>query len=366
MIELLESGLVYRNPKPHRRSIHAWHPTLVVGEQGNLLAAFDLAEAVESDDYRTYLSRSDDNGQTWSSPARFFADENDRLQRHSVRLSRMSDGSVIAMGSRRYLESDDEDVFNRETFGTKPAEWILLRSRDEGQSWEGPKVAQFPFSGPFEVCHAIVELTDGRWLLPTSILRQWDGSTPHGLKAIALVSADQGQTWTEFIDVLDASAQGWIHFESSLVQLPDGRLLSVSWAFDDKTGTSRPLPYAISNDGKTYGPAQPTGLNGETSKLLSLGDNYVFCVYRRYDQPGLWGNLARIEGDQWVNLEEAPLWQGTESRMFGQQASADELSALAFGFPQPHLLPDGNVMIVFWCREDCVHNIRWLRVTVQP
>ena len=71
-----------------------------------------------------------------------------------------------------------------------------------------------------------------------------------------------------------------------------------------------------------------------------------------------------MEGDNWVNLEEAPLWQGAESRMLGERASADELGALQFGFPQPHLLPDGNVMVLFWCREDCIHHIRWLRVSV--
>jgi hypothetical protein len=110
--------------------------------------------------------------------------------------------------------------------------------------------------------------------------------------------------------------------------------------------------------------ARPTGLHGETSKLLSLGDGRILCVYRRTDRPGLWASVARIEGDQWVNLEEAPLWQGAESRMYGRRSPADELSALKFGFPQPHNLPDGTVMVVFWCREDCVHNIRWLRMAV--
>ena len=68
------------------------------------------------------------------------------------------------MGARRYLESEDEDTFSRETFGVKPAELILLRSQDKGQTWEGPTVVQPPLAGPFETCHAVVELSDGRWL----------------------------------------------------------------------------------------------------------------------------------------------------------------------------------------------------------
>lgn len=364
MIDVLNTGLVYRNPQPQRRSIHAWHPTLVVLSESEWLAAFDLAEAVESLDYRTYCSRSSDGGVSWNPPQRIFPDENDSLQRHSVRLSRISDGTVVAMGARRYLESEDEDTFSRETFGVKPAELILLRSQDKGQTWEGPTVVQPPLAGPFETCHAVVELSDGRWLLPTSVLRAWDGSAPDGIKAIALVSHDQGKTWTEYLNVLDRHAQGIFHFESSLIELPDKRLLSVSWAFDDASGTSRPLPYTLSDDGTQFSPPRETGINGETSKLLSLGDNRVLCVYRRFDKPGLWANVVQIDQDEWVNLAEAPLWQGTGSKMRGEGTSADELSALEFGFPQPHLLPDGTLTVLFWCREDCIHNIRWVRFAI--
>ncbi len=70
MIELISTGLIYRNPKPFLRSIHAWHPTLVQLDNGDLLAAYDLAEAVEAVDYHTYLSRSTDGGASWSEPIR--------------------------------------------------------------------------------------------------------------------------------------------------------------------------------------------------------------------------------------------------------------------------------------------------------
>ncbi len=364
MLQLLATDLVYQNPHPHRRSVHAWHPTLVVLGNGQYLCAFDLGEAVESVDYRTYLSRSSDDGQTWSSPQRLLPDEDERLQRHSIRISRLGNGDIVGVGMRRFLTHPDEDAFNRDTMGAKLSELFLLRSSDVGDTWQGPLVVESPLACPLELCHTAVELADGRWLWPTSILRHWNGDAPLGLKAVALVSQDQGQSWPQYMQVLDSHDQGIIHFESSLVQLPDDRLLASSWAFNHQSGQSHPLPYALSEDGKTFSPAKPTGLNGETSKLLSLGDGRVFCVYRRFDKPGLWANIARIHGDQWENLEELPLWQGAHSKMDGTRSSADELSALAFGFPQPHLLPDGNVMIVFWCRENCLYSIRWLRVGV--
>ena len=52
MIEVVATGLVYRNPKPFIKSIQAWHPTLVPLGDGEILAGFDLAEAISATNYR--------------------------------------------------------------------------------------------------------------------------------------------------------------------------------------------------------------------------------------------------------------------------------------------------------------------------
>ncbi|MDB5387778.1 MAG: hypothetical protein JWM11_3424, partial [Planctomycetaceae bacterium] len=101
------------------------------------------------------------------------------------------------------------------------------------------------------------------------------------------------------------------------------------------------------------------GLRGETAKLLTLADGRVLCLYRRLDQPGLWANLVQIKGDEWINLEEFPVWQGAVSGMSGTRSSGDELGALKFGYPSLIQQPNGNVFAVFWCFEDYLHIIRW-------
>ena len=65
-----------------------------------------------------------------------------------------------------------------------------------------------------------------------------------------------------------------------------------------------------------------------------------------------------------LNLDEAVLWQGAASGMTGEGASGDELSNLKFGFPRSIVLPGGDVFSVFWCCEDGIYNIRWLRLRV--
>lgn len=365
MLAVVESGLVYRNPKPYLRAIHAWHPSLVRFDDGELVASFDLGQAVEALDYATHLARSTDGGQTWSPPARLFHETLPRPTSHSVRISRTRDGSLLAAGARFYRDDAEEGLVNRANLGYVEIDLIQLASADRGRSWTGPLRVEPPLVGPaFETCHGIVELRDGRWLWPTCTWRGWHGDAPHGMQAIALVSHDQGKTWPEYLRVLDGTADQVIYWEQSLVQLADGRLLSVAWAFHEPSGTSRPNQYALSADGRTFSPPQPSGTHGQTAKLLALSDGRLLCLYRRESPAGLWGELFRIEGDRWVRLEEQSLWTGAAAGMRGAGTNSDELSALKFGYPQMVQLDARHALAVFWCLEEGVQNIRWLRLQV--
>jgi hypothetical protein len=368
LIECLATGLVYSNPKPYLRSRHAFHPSLVRLDDGELLCSFDIGEAVEAVNYRTYVSRSRDGGETWTLQGPLFAETMSRPTTSSVRIRRLADGSLVGFGARFYRDDPEEGLQNRATLGMVPMDVILLRSTDGGRSWSGPEVVTPPLVGPsFEVCHAIVELPDGRWLAPTATWRGWDGEAPSGIKAVALISHDRGRTWPEYGVTFDGGEAGIIHWEQSVVPLGGDRLLAVAWAHDPETGRNLPTPYTISHDGgRTFAPPRPTGLHGQTCKALRLDDGRILCVYRRDDRPGLWANLAHLDGEEWLNEAELPLW-GTglsTSGMTGEVGSADELSRLKFGYPSLLAMPGGEVLVAFWCTEECVTGIRWFRLRV--
>jgi sialidase-1 len=365
MIQCDATGLVYSNPRPYLKAIHAWHPSLVELAEGELLCAFDLGEAAESLDYRTYLATHENGDGEWTPPRRLFHDSVASPTTHTVRISRMRDGTLVGLGARFYRDDPEGSLTNRDTLGLVPMDMIMLTSRDSGRTWSGPSQVRPPLAGPaFEVCHAIVELADGTWLAPTQTWPDWNGNAPNGMTAVALVSRDRGQTWPEYVTVFDGNQHGIIHFEQSIIQFSDGRLLAVAWAYDRETRKTRPTPYAVSRDGKSFSAPQPTQLYGQTAKLLYLGDDRFVCVYRRDDKPGLWIQLARLEGDAWVNLEEKLLWRGVADSSHLGSSISDELSSLRFGFPSLVRLKSGEVMIVFWCEEKGTHNIRWFRLSI--
>jgi hypothetical protein len=330
------------------------------------LAAFELGQAPESLDYRPYLSRSTDGGQTWTAPTQLVPDPPKPIASTLGRIARLHDGTIVGFGAFLIRDNPNEGILNHTNFGYVPTKLFTIRSTDGGHKWSLPELFEPPIVGPsFEICHPIMELPDGRWLAPVGTWKDWNGNAPNGMKAIALVSTDRGRTWPSYIDVMDGYARGVIHFEQSITRLPDGRLLAVAWAYNEKTGKSEPTPYAISSDGRTFAAPRPTGLRGQTMKLVTLPDGRVLGLYRRDDKPGLWANVSRIDGDAWVNLDEAPVWQGVRhSGMAGERSAGDELSDLKFGSPNLRLLPSGDVLAAFWCYEQEQYIIRWIRVSI--
>jgi hypothetical protein len=365
-VRVVDTGLVYRNPKPHLRAVHAIHPTISLLENGELVATFDLGQGPESLDYHTELARSTDGGATWQLQGPLIERPRGRPTTHSIRTSLLSDGRMIGFGSLMYRDDPEEGILNRANLGYVPMDLFVVESRDDGRSWSSPRILSPPFRGPaWELCHPIREMPKGELFVATSPWRGWDGDLPFGEQAGVLISSDGGETWPIWGRTFDGRTTGYIHWEQSIVCLADGRLLAVSWVYDPKTGRNLPSIYSISaNRGRTFAAAQPTGFLAQTCKLLHLGNNRVLAAYRRADQPGLWANLVRVEGDKWVNLSETVLWQGAGSGMAGKANRSDELSGLKFGFPQMQRLESGEVFLVFWCHEDSITNIRWIKLRI--
>jgi sialidase-1 len=366
-IKVLDTGLIYRNPKPHLHAVHAYFPSVVQLANGDMLCSLVLGEAFDAENCHTYFARSTDLGHTWRLEGPMYPGTKDLVTSDASRLTALPDGGAVAfmVRSDRYSHPD-EGLANPENLGFVPTELLLLWSRD-GQTWSEPEPFEPPMVGPsFELCCPIVPLKDGRWFLPTSTWRGWNGDCPNGMKMVAFVSHDKGQTWPEYRDVMVDPEQRAIYWESKIAEMPDGRLLAVAWVYDQIAGADLPNRYALSADGgNTWTPPATTGLQGQTPTPFVLDDGRVLLVYRRIDRPGLWANLAHFEGDAWVNDAEAPIWGGGVQRLTGDSTNmVQNFNVLRFGAPCITRLSDGDLFLAFWCYEDCVSVIRWYRLSV--
>lgn len=361
-----ETGLVFRNPKPHLRSVHAYFPSVAALSEREMLCAMVIGSAFESVDGHVEFFRSFDEGKTWDAEGRLLPAWSKGVASESCRITRMSDGELVALMMCADRTDPEEGLANAETLGFVPTEFCLFRSLDDGRTWSGPEEVTPPVVGPsYESNARIVELSDGRWLLYTSTWRAWDGYDPTGMKAVAFLSDDKGKTWPEYSVVLDGSADGVIHWEQKIIELKDNRILSIAWAYDERTGSDRPNVYALSEDGgRSFGIAQSTGLPGQTSSIIEVGDGEILCVYRRVDDPGLWADIASLERDEWINHERQCLWRPALPEK-KKDTVVEKFHALRLGAPVLVRLPGGDIFLALWCYEDCVSNIRWFRLRLK-
>lgn len=99
--------------------------------------------------------------------------------------------------------------------------------------------------------------------------------------------------------------------------------------------------------------------------MLKLNDGRILSVYRRTDKSGLWANISRLEEDTWVNEEEYPLWgAGVNGLICMGDNMSENFNALKFGAPNLFRMYDGTIFCSFWCVEDCVSNVRWVKLRI--
>src|SRR5258708_9778884 len=167
-IEVVGTGLIYRNQVPHIRSVQAYFPSVATLHDGEMVATMALAEAFEAANLHTFVARSGDGGENWTLEGCIYSSNSDRLTTDCCRITALPDGELIAFMVRHDRTGHpDEGFTNPDTLGFVPTELLTLRSRDGGRSWSQPEPLLPPLVGPsFELCCPVVPLRDARWLLP--------------------------------------------------------------------------------------------------------------------------------------------------------------------------------------------------------
>lgn len=374
-IEVLDTGVVYRNPRPQVVSRHAYFPSLVKMNDGELLCSMDIGQASEAVDMRTYLCRSRDGGRTWGDPSLIISPDQSRVATSmSCRVSRKPGSKTALLGLTALFDRPypDEGLGNTKTDGHTPMRMALVESGDAGKTWSAPREIKPPIDWHFwETCYPVTDAGDGRWIFPTSPWPNWEGQRCPVAGGMAWASDDQGRTWPTLVSTFKDPNPNLVHWEQKFTTLSDGRLFVMSWVYDRAAKANRVNRWSVSSDkGRTFHAPLDTPLQGETATPQALDDNHLLVVYRRTDKRGLWAHLAKINGDRWIPLADEPLW-GTQTLSYkdsqggGAQSKMEQFTSLKFGCPSALRLDNGHTLAAFWCVEENVSNIRWYRIAAK-
>jgi hypothetical protein len=374
-LQLVDTGILTINPDPSRW--HSWeafaHPIAL--SETEFVATYQRGAAMYAADSRIMLTRSHDGGRTWTDQCCLLDGTNgDRpYSYHDAQLSRMRDGTLVAVPFRIDRTDPDQPMFSP-SGGLLPIESVILTSTDDGRTWSEPRRIRVPDGLNLTLASPVVGLVDGRWLAIFDRFKTYEDDAPYQPLMLGFLSSDRGATWSEPFVVADGEPEGKGFWHGRTIVLDDGRLYTLFWAADmtdqERGAVDLTNHVSIASAGAAEWPMpQPTNLPGQTNYPVQLPDGTFAAVYtmREAEQPGTLVALSD-DGIDWDLDHQVRIWDATGWTHIGIATPGkypNSHDTIAFGAPTLHLLPDGDLYATWWCTYASITHIRWARLRAE-
>jgi sialidase-1 len=356
LIEVVESHVVFDNPRPMLRSRHGYFPGIVQLPSGELLALVVIGEAFEAVNLRTHVLRSPDEGRTWTEQGPLDDGAADPFPISDFyKPWLLADGSLIALGYRFHRRDPEQPIAIIETDGALPGDNAVAFSRDDGRTWTPPRVIPMSVPELVEVPSRPLQLRSGDIVATGGLFKMPDGTSPSGQFGVLLRSRDGGATWDDRTRYFDTPDHRVAAYESHVAELAPGRLIAACWAFEIGSGRYLNNQMTVSHDdGWTWSGPIDTAIAGESINLLALDDDQLLSINtHRGREVGLFVRRASVAGDRWRTLEEQLIWgQGMRQQTKDGQAFHEFAWSIRFGQGSLTRLASGDILAVHWAIID--------------
>lgn len=276
---------------------------------------------------RAIVTRSRDEGKTWSKPETLFDSPAD--DRHPA-FVQLADGTILC-SFFTYLGGAPRDK------EAAPAVYFV-RSFDNGRTWE-KELRPLGTPGYYEADGPLVRMKDGSVLVAVN-------GRPSGPpdRAGFFRSTDRGENW-QLLSSVEADHD---LVEVTVAELPDGRLVMMARPEGDICWSS--------DRGRSWTPPVAFGMRMFAPSLTVLRDGTLVCLHGSYGKGGLRVIFSTDGGATWI----APAK--------GHGFLVDD----SYGYGKPMELPDGSLFVAYIATgghraDDARSNgIRCIRMRVRP
>ncbi len=379
MLEIADQGVV-ASSVPNTAHQSRCFPSVCVLHDGTWLCSFRSGPLKTGSAGQPMLTRSTDDGRTWSPPtAPFVAPSLEGTSKvpgvlHSAALTPLADGRLIAVVS--WVDCSDPSLpwYNPETEGLLDTRIMLSGSDDGGRTWsklQWVDIGRFattpaPLTGPMLV------MPDGRWACPFETNKTYEDTGPWKQSAVMTFSADQGGTWPDQVVVLQDPDHRVYYWDHRPRVLPDGTVLVLFWVYDHQSASYRNIHAVRSTDsGRTWSPPWDTGIPGQPGPAAPLPDGRLVMVH--VDRTGPCTISACISDDggltwpdaTWLILYEPTSYADNINSQSDTSEAWAHMDAFAFGLPDTAVTGDGDVLVVHYAGPHADQtDIRWVRLRV--
>ncbi|MCX6992952.1 MAG: sialidase family protein [Kiritimatiellaeota bacterium] len=317
------------------------------------------------------VQRSTDGGRTWEDPLTIF--NACRLQPPRTVLC----GGIMAMGNTLLAAFGVIEMLNPKAYVfSKEAEsfpWLIYvsRSEDKGRTWSAPmRLDTAPYTCFIGAATSPFLLNDGGFCIPVEV------RTKAGPQATAgLFSQDGGKSFSKIRMLVEDKAGLLSLCDARFARLRDGTHLMHLWAFRHQTEETISVHESRStDDGQTWSPAAPIGIQGQISRPLELPSGMLVAICNHRQRPEgnqLW--WSHDQGHTWCQ-QPMQMWDVARSKMLGcpaaNQAAVtgenvwDELQRFSFGSPDLLMATKDVVLLTYYATLGKIIHVRACRFQV--
>ena len=368
-MEIVNTGILSRSEAGTRRA-NLTFPNFVALANGDLLANWRAGSTKDCDDERLEFSRSTDLGESWSEP--FLPVEAPRVDGigGSLKLGHLTEMSLgHLIGIFLWVDRETypgQGLFNAETAGCLPTRMLLGESDDSGETWSALRDVPMPEEiGPPSVTNPLIKLADGTLVMSIESNKTYEDDSTWYQRVVMFHSGDEGQTWGEAA-IAGFDPSGRIYNCDQRVGLaPDGRLVAFLWTYDSQTQTFLNIHRRISADGgHTWSQAEDLGFQDQAAHPAMLPDGRVVLAFvDRFNTHSIRARMAPaidapFDADSEVVIYEHGNPDGGEAKADG----AFCFSVWSFGLPFADLLPNGDVLVVYYAGSEKAMDVHWARL----
>ena len=371
-MRIVASGFLSR-AEPGTDRANLTFPSALSLADGTLIATLRSGPEKDTASDRIEVYRSADNGATWTGPEYPFVAPEVDGKGGSLKicyLTELAPGRLIA--AAMWIDRTTypgQPLFNAETEGCLPMSILLADSHDNGRSWSDWRHVPMPEDvGPASLTSPLLKLRDGRLAMSIETNKPYLDRSKWKQRAVYFHSSDAGQTWSSPVTVAEDPTGRIFNWDLRAAVAPDGRIASFAWTYDSQTSTYLDVHRRISRDGgNSWTPPEPLGVTDQAARPAIRSDGSVVLAW--VDRFGTKSIRAR-----YAKALDAPFDASTEVVIYthgdSEAASSDTGDMLAsmdlwsFGLPFAEVLPNGEVLVLYYAGEPKALDVRWARLAI--
>tara|TARA_Y100000588_G_scaffold14170_1_gene15274 strand:+ start:28 stop:1149 length:1122 start_codon:yes stop_codon:yes gene_type:complete len=369
-MEIVKRGVLARGEAGTARAALTF-PSVVALADGTLLAACHAGSTKDAADEQVEFFRSGDGGRTWGEGQRPFGETQVDGVGGSIKacyVTELEAGRLIIaclwVDRQTY---PDKPLFNGETEGCLPMAILLADSHDGGATWTPLRKVPMPDDiGPPSLTSPILQLADGTLVMSIETNKHYLDSSKWYQRVVFFHSADGGQTWGEPVTVGQDESGRIFYWDLRVGVAHDGRVGAFSWTYDSEANKYLSIHRRVSADGgQTWSAFEALDFADQAAHPAMLADGRVVLAW--VDRFGSHSIRARLAA-----AVDAPFDDDTEVEIYAHEVAAsdtdntgallEDMGLWSFGLPYGEVLPDGDVMVVYYAGTEEAMDIHWARL----